>query len=484
MTFARSQSEILTILLLGTLLAASGCNNEKATGSAGAASPPVASPGAGYDDSLKRHSAFMVALWGMPIVATDAMRDAFLHDAGANYTDVVYFSKPGDWKIQLTTPNGSTYYVATTINLAQGPMVFDLPAAVGAGLFGSMNDAWQTPIADVGPAGQDAGKGGRYLVLPPGYKGDVPAGYFPVRFSTINGYCFMRAIPEGSSQEAVRRALDLVGKIKIYPLSQAAHPPESRHIDMAGKLYNGIPKYDDSFYDRLAKILNEEPVQERDLAPLGEFRTLGYEHGKPFDPDAATRTILKDGIHDAQVYFMAAISHGEPFYPGKQWQSSASRLGAQTGFSFQTPEFLAIAERGATFFMGCAPPKKLGAATFYLNGVFDSTGHRFDGSKTYTLHVPANVPAKQFWATTIYDYETGSFLWESPKIEINSYQNPQKNADGSTDLYFGPKAPEGKEANWVYTKPGKSWFMVFRFYGPQPPLFDKTWQLLDVVKVE
>jgi hypothetical protein len=296
MTLTRSQSTIFAMRLLGMLIIASGCRNEngKVSGGADGSSPSAAAGStSSYDDGLKRNSAFAVAIWGMPIVATDAMRDAFLHDAGANYSDVVYFSKPADWKLQLTTPNGSTYYVATTINLAQGPVVLDLPAAAGAGLFGSMNDAWQTPIADVGPAGLDGGKGGRYLILSPGYKGNVPAGYLPVHFLTINGYCFMRAIPEGSTQADIQRALDLVGKIKLYPLSQATHPPESRHIDMSGKLYNGIPKYDDSFYDRLAKILNEEPVQERDLPPLGQFRLLGYEHGKPFNPDAATRAILK-----------------------------------------------------------------------------------------------------------------------------------------------------------------------------------------------
>jgi hypothetical protein len=188
---------------------------------------------------LIRSRAVEAAIWGMPIVATDAMRQAFSRDAGADYTDVVYWSKPADWKLQLTTPNGSTYYVATTINLARGPIVLDLPPAVGAGLFGSMNDAWQVPIADVGPAGQDAGKGGGYLITPPGYKGGAPAGYFHVPFNTINGYCLMRCIPEGTTSADIERALDLVRKIRLYPLAQAANPPASRHIDMAGKLYNG-----------------------------------------------------------------------------------------------------------------------------------------------------------------------------------------------------------------------------------------------------
>jgi hypothetical protein len=408
------------------------------------------------------------------------MREAFLRDAGADYTDVVYFSKPADWQLQLTTPNGSTYYVVTTINLARGPLVIDLPAAAGAGLFGSMNDAWQAPIADVGPAGDDGGRGGRYLITPPGYKDNTPEGYFHVPFTTFNGYCFMRAIPEGSTPEAVARALDLVRKIRIYPLAQAANPPASRHIDMAGKLYNGIPAYDDTFFDRLAKMLDEEPVQGRDLVAMGQLRTLGYERGKPFNPDAKTRAVLRDAVKEAQAFFIDAIVHEEAFWPDRHWHVGTGGVAVASGFTYQTPEFLDIDARGTAFYKACAIPKKLGAATFYLTGVLDAAGKRLEGTKSYTLHVPAKVPAKQFWATTIYDFDTCSFLWDSPKIEINSYQNPQANADGSVDLYLGPKAPTGKEANWAYTTPGKSWFMVFRFYGPEPALHDKTWSLPDI----
>jgi hypothetical protein len=355
-----------------------------------------------------------------------------------------------------------------------------MPPAVGAGLFGSMNDAWQVPMADVGPAGDDRGKGGRYLLLPPGAKTAVPRGYFPVQFTTINGYCFMRVIPEGSAPADIQRAIDLVSKIQIYPLSKATNPTASRHIDMAGKLYNGIPEMDDTFYDRLATILNEEAIQTRDLVALGQFRTLGYEHGKPFTPDAKTRALLKEGAREAQAFFIESFMHQPRFFPDRQWQMGAGPIATETGFSFQAADFLDVDKRGTMFYMACGLPKKLGTASFYLNGVLDAAGKPLDGSASYTLHVLPNVPAKQFWATTIYDFETGAFVRESPKIEVNSYQDLQKNADGSVDLYFSSKAPAGKESNWAYTAPGKPWFMVFRFYGPEKPLSEKTWQLPDI----
>src|SRR5262249_50243694 len=126
------------------------------------------------------------------------------------------------------------------------------------------------------------------------------------------------------------------------------------------------------------------------------------------------------------------------------------------------------------------PPKKLGAATFYLVGSVDATGAPLDGSQSYQLSVPPNVPAKQFWAVTVYDLETAAFIRESPKTEVNSYQNLQKKADGSVDVYFGPMAPMGVESTSIYTAPGKPWFAAFRFYGPEQALFDKTWQLPDI----
>src|SRR5215510_6614235 len=129
----------------------------------------------------------------MPIVSFDAMRQAFF-SSGANYGDILYLSQPADWKLQLTTPNASSLYVYFNYNIKDGPVVLEFPAAVGAGLFGSILDAWQVPLADVGPAGEDQGKGGKYLLLGPDFKGEPPPGYFALRFATYNGYAAFRAI--------------------------------------------------------------------------------------------------------------------------------------------------------------------------------------------------------------------------------------------------------------------------------------------------
>jgi hypothetical protein len=424
------------------------------------------------------------AIWGIPIVSVDAMRQAYFRDAGAKYNDIVYWSKPADWKFQVTTPNASSYYVYFSFNTKDGPVVLNLPPANGAGLFGSLLDAWQAPQADVGPAGDDQGKGGKYLLLPPGYKQTVPAEYIQVRFETFNGYSALRATPETSAETDVAKALDLVKKIRLYPWAQMINPPEQRHIDMAGRIFDGIVRFDDSFYDSLAQMVNEEPVLTHDLVALGQLRSLGIEKRKEFRPDAATREILKQAMVEAHANLINAVTVGESFWPDRNWIIPGGGIGPKTGFSFQTADRLEIDERGMIFFLGCAPPKQLGVATFYLFAMQDAKGEPLLGSRSYRLQIPSGVPVKQFWAVTVYDLETATFMRDSPRIELNSYdQKVQMNADGAVDVYFGPNAPAGKEANWIYTAPDRLWFSAFRFYGPEKVLFEKKWMLPDIVNV-
>jgi hypothetical protein len=171
-----------------------------------------------------------------------------------------------------------------------------------------------------------------------------------------------------------------------------------------------------------------------------------------------------------------------PYWAGGQW-GMPEMVGPKTGFTFQTGDLLDVQARANTYFFACAPPKKLGGATLYLTTARDAGAAPLDGGTAYRLRVPPNVPAKQFWAVTVYDLSTAAFVRDSPKTEVNSYQNLQKNADGSVDVYFGPQAPAGKESNWVYTAKGKPWVTVFRFYGPDKPIHDKTWKLPDIEKV-
>ena len=273
--------------------------------------------------------------------------------------------------------------------------------------------------------------------------------------------------------------MDLVKKIRIYRLAQATNPPPQRYIDMAGNLFDGIARFDVTFYESLARMVEEEAAQPRDLVALGELRSIGIEKGKPFKPDAAMREILNKAVLEARAGFIQSNYALPPFREGAQWAIPAKEVALRTAFSFHDGQRLALDERAAFFFLGCAPPVK-GGASFYLFGSKDAKAAPLEGGKSYRLHVPPKVPARQFWALTVYDLEEANFIRESPKVEVNSYQNLQKNADGSVDVFFGPKAPDGKESNWVYTAPGTRWVSLFRFYGPEKALLDKTWTLPDI----
>lgn len=424
-------------------------------------------------------------VWGLPLASFDAMREAYLRDAHARYNDIVYWSKPADWKLQIATPNASSRYVLACFDVSEGPVVIEVPPADGAGLFGSILDAWQVPLVDVGPQGEDGGVGGRYLLLPPGQHNlDIP-GMVPVRLETTSGYVALRAIPEGSDIDAIDRALDLIHHLRMYPFAESDHPPVTRFIDMAGKLFDGIVRFDESLFDRLARMVDEDPglVTEPDMRT--HLAELGIGIAGGFSPDPATRQLLAHAARSAyRTLQRAAPTDGSVYWNGRQWRWP-STVGANTGFTFMTERGVDVAARALVYFLACAPPARLGKATVYLSTWFDAHGHRLSGDRTYRLHVPPGVPATQFWALTIYDAATAGFIRESPRIEINSYAgNLTTNADGSVDLYVGPSAPAGKEANWSYTAPRSRWFTIFRMYGPTEAAFDRTWELPDFQAVD
>jgi hypothetical protein len=424
------------------------------------------------------------AIWGMPIVSFDVMRQGFFRDAKAHYGDIMYWSRFSTWKNQALTPNTSTRYVIFFTNTKDGPVVIDVPPVGDAALFGTLLDAWQVPLVDVGNTGEDLGNGGKYLLLPPRYKGETPPGYIAVPSNTYNGLVALRVISKTEQTDDVRAAIAFVKQLKTYPLAAANSPPEQRYIDMADRIWDGIARFDESFYRSLARMVNEELAQARDLEMLGLLGPLGIEKGKKWRPNAATRTVLKQASHEAHHWFMEQlVNYGQRFWPDRKWVTPAPPIASETTFKWEAAEYFDVDARGIGFFSFFAPPAKLGASTFYLDTFFDAQGQRLHGENSYRLHVPGDVPAKQFWAFTVYDRETCGFIRRAARAGLDSYDEQMKrNSDGSVDLYTGPKPPKGQESNWIPTVAGKDWFAYFRFYGPDEPLFQKTWKLPDIKK--
>jgi hypothetical protein len=220
------------------------------------------------------------------------------------------------------------------------------------------------------------------------------------------------------------------------------------------------------------------------------LQPLGIEKGKPFNPDARQKQILIEAAQVGEV-MARTIGYEKRFggvkvWPGKQWDISLSLKET----SQEVPNYTQFDERTSWFYEAVGVSvgmmgRTVGFGQVYLEASKDAQGHWLDGSKSYQLHVPPNAPVAQFWSFTVYDNETRCFVDTGVQPDRSSRDNIVKNADGSVDLYFGPKAPAGKsETNWIKTLPGKGWFTYFRLYGPTQAYFDRSWVLPDIEEVK
>ena len=426
--------------------------------------------------------------WGMAAVNTDLMLQEMLNKTAGKVNQVVYWGRPLDWHNQTLTPNPDAIYLMAFFNTKDaGPIVLEIPAAGEDGLLnGNIVDFWQVPLEDAGPSGADAGKGGKYLLMPPGYTGPVPDGYIALRPATFGGYALLRSNLESHSDADVAKSVAYGRKVKVYPLSQAANPPRTVFTDAVNVMFDSSIRYDASFFTSLNRVVQSEPWLSRDRAMIDVLRTLGIEKGKPFNPDAKTRAALETGAREAQAWLEARYDTSlPPFYPGSRWNSLASpEMIAAVQKDFNDPDKYPVDARGMTYTYAFVGLKRLGTGQFYLVSLRDKDGNPFDGGKTYRLTVPANPPVQQYWSLTAYDRQRHTLIRNMPRASRSS-QIPelQKNADGSVDVYVGPVAPTGKELNWVPTDPQRGFELMFRAYAPTKVFFDKTWKLPDVERV-
>jgi hypothetical protein len=425
-------------------------------------------------------------IWGMPAVNTDLMLQEMLSKTKAKVNEIVYWSRPVNWKNQTLTPNPDSIYFMSFTNTKDGPVVIEIPPAQGGAIAGNIVNVWQMPLEDAGPEGADMGKGGKYLILPPGYKGKVPAEYIPLQSDTYSGFALLRSNLASHSDADIAKSVSYGKRIKVYPFSQAANPPPTEFTDVFDTMFDSTIRYDTSFYRNLDHIVQNEPWLQRDRAMIDQLRTIGIEKGKPFNPDQRTQDILNASAQEAHASLSQRYDAGFPVInPGIRWFPAAMLDMVKAAQSrYADPDTYPIDARGVTYTLGFTGIKRIGTAQFYLMANKDKDGNAFDGASTYRLTVPENAPVKQYWSATVYDRETHALVRNMPRASVASISpGIQKNADGSIDVYFGPKAPVGKDANWVPTDASRKFELLFRLYGPEKPLFDKTWKLPDVEKV-
>jgi hypothetical protein len=433
--------------------------------------------------------AFEAVVWAMPATSVYRLREGFFKAYGITDNDIVAFSKPTTPSAEMLTPNTVTPYIAGFTDLRKGPVVLELPAKTDkASLFGQIVDAWQVTIADVGPSGEDKGAGGKYLLIPPGYKDPIPAGYFPVRSESYRLMFGFRSIPAPGAGLDVAHAY--AQTLKMYPLADAANPKPTRFVDGSSKRVSTLSFYDSRVFQDIYDFISVEPVRARDKVMMGMLASIGIEPGKPFNPQGKVKAAMQRAAVDAYYYMQerqANLVNAQAYWPDRHWVNGLVPDSAG-GFEYETADAVQIDQRADQFFMGIFYPKVTlkKPATVYLVAGADSSGQALEAGKNYRLHVPKDMPVSQFWSLTMYDKATYALIY-SPlaRAGLSSREKPSMklNDNGSVDLYFGPKAPVGLESNWIPTQ-GKAPYPIMRFYGPEQAFWDKTFKLPDVEQVK
>jgi len=438
---------------------------------------------------------------GIPATSIEAIRLGNAEVGAKRASDIVILDKLMDSDPLFLTGNTDTVYALSILELDRdGPTVVVIPPKCGPG---TVDDAWQRFVVDMGAPGLDRGKGGKYLILPPDYEGDLdpPVGgefaevdgeqYIVAKSPTYVNWLVLRGFLEDGKPDAANAMFK--NGLKIYPLKDKKNPPKMNFISGSEVPFNTVHANDFKFFEELNHIIQREPLSLIDPELRGIIASIGIQKGKPFAPDARTKELLTQAVAvgnaTARAIFFRPME--EAFlYKDSGWFAA---------FVGGSHEFLRdkgmggryLDARTLAFYMGTVNTpamvnKMVGAGSQYAMITTDANGEYPDGGKTYKMNIPADVPVKDFWSIVVYDPQTRSQLQTGQPFPAknNKRHELDANEDGSVDLYFGPKAPTGKEANWIQTVPGKGWFTALRLYGPLEPWFDQTWRPGEIERVE
>jgi hypothetical protein len=466
-------------------------------------------------DYLHGVEAFMNSING---VSTYALRKGLM-DIGVKENEFIIYSGLMDSRSLFLTANADTVYYMGVLDLSNGPLIFETPPQA----LGVIDDMWFRWISDFGLPGADRGEGGKYLLVPPDYDGQLPEGGFYIRKSRtfrvlVLGRSFLADNDPAPTVALIKKS------IKVYPytpgglgtsigsfltgkaqsLGELAKPTSARFVEGTGLAMNTIPPNDYGHFTMLNELVQMEPAEALEPELAGQFAAIGIVKGEKFEPDARMRKILENAVAfgNAASRTLGLGAHPADHFRYYDKSSAWWNFLFVGGYEFLNPPPLITKEgikpfpnRGARklhsrtsmFYTatGITPAmcmRLTGVGSQYLLANVDTNGGPFDGSKTYKVVLPKDIPAARFWSLTVYDNQTRSMLQTPqryPRAGSQSFPSPAAapNADGSTTVYFSPERPAGaKEGNWIQSDPTKGWFTILRLYSPLQPFFDKTWR--------
>jgi len=448
-------------------------------------------------DELFFQRAVQSYIWALPALNIYAMKEASEKKFGAGYNIMPIWKERLNAKTLVTTPNSDVIYGMGYVNLKEDSLlVIDVPP----GMQGILDDFFQRPLVsesdiegrkwagDIGLPGPDKGKGAKYLLLPPDYKGPVPKGYYAYRSRTYNVFVFLRGFFKDPKQ--LEEPVKVMQQVKIYPLGKEAAARPMQFPNGSNVPVNMLYPEDGTAYEMLSRFINDEYVDPADMEMRGMLAAIGIAKGQPFAPDAHAKDLLDKAAKTAFKMGHAIAYEPQTIVKNGTWYDDRKWLNVFPGNpTFTAPDFNFIDPRTGffTFAYSASPAmavmmENVGAK--YPAAFVDANGDFLSGDNNYKVNLPANVPAALFWSVTLYDPITGAGLDNGQAFpSVNTMDKPIQNADGSIDLYIGKDNP-GTGKNWLKTIPGKGFFVILRLYGPTKAFFDKKWKPSDIEKVK
>jgi hypothetical protein len=442
-------------------------------------------------DELFYTQAIQVYITTLPALNVIGIRDGSEATFGAGYNVLPIWKERMDSRAWIPTPNADVIYSMSYLDLKKdGPLVVAAPRDV----IGMFTDFFQNTITDVGAIGPDRARGGLYLLLPPGYTGEIPKGYFAFESKTYNVFLFFRTIMKsGENGPDPKPAVALAEQTRVYPLWAMEKDVKPMVFpDGSGKPINMMYPTDNSYWTKLKAFADYEPDSAFDPMVRGMLANIGIVKGQPFAPTEKQQALLKKAVETAPKMILASRQLGRPdkrnlYYPDRQWQNAWAGLTSE----WLLDGYLDFVQRSTYFQVAYASApamvmRSIGAGSKYPFTFRDADGDLLHGSQTYKLHVPPNPPAALFWAATAYNITDGTMTAAAQLMpSINGMNKVAKNDDGSTDLYFGPKKPDNvADSNWIQTVDGRDFLVAFRLYGTGVEFYDQTWKPDDVAKVK